>query len=240
MADDKPKHEIISRKDAKFAGLKFYFTGKPCKYGHLSLRRVSETGCAQCSATKLRKWRSENREKSRAIANAWRNKNICKMQAQERERYAKNPQKFIEKQQRFYAENGEAIRERRKAYHYKIYVDPSVRAAASERTKRWALDNPERAKASAAAGRRNRIAREKKAIGTHSHEDVVAILLAQKGRCAYCRKQLKSKYDVDHIVPMAKGGSNDRSNLQITCPKCNRQKGARDPIFHARTLGLLL
>lgn len=31
---------------------------------------------------------------------------------------------------------------------------------------------------------------------------------------------------VDHVVPRAKGGGNDRDNLQALCDKCNMAKGA--------------
>ena|SRR6185369_14798444 len=33
---------------------------------------------------------------------------------------------------------------------------------------------------------------------------------------------------VDHIIPLAVGGSNYRSNVQLAHPKCNRKKG-NDP-----------
>lgn len=39
---------ILSRKDAAFSGLPRFFTGKPCKYGHLSERYVTTGACIQC------------------------------------------------------------------------------------------------------------------------------------------------------------------------------------------------
>lgn len=49
------------------------------------------------------------------------------------------------------------------------------------------------------------------------------------GRCELCGTSSKEKQiDVDHIIPRANGGSNDRSNLQALCRTCNAQKRARD------------
>jgi 5-methylcytosine-specific restriction endonuclease McrA len=40
-------------------------------------------------------------------------------------------------------------------------------------------------------------------------------------------------------MPIAKGGTNFIDNLQWLCPKCNLQKGAKDPIVFAQEKGLV-
>lgn len=42
--------EIITRKDAKTAGLTKYFTGKPCSHGHVSQRNTASGMCCQCAS----------------------------------------------------------------------------------------------------------------------------------------------------------------------------------------------
>jgi len=60
-------------------------------------------------------------------------------------------------------------------------------------------------------------------------------------RCAYCRADLrKTTKHADHITPLSAGGSDDKSNIQMTCKSCNLSKGARDPIEYAQLQGRLL
>ncbi|MEA5537290.1 HNH endonuclease [Crocosphaera sp. XPORK-15E] len=44
-------------------------------------------------------------------------------------------------------------------------------------------------------------------------------------QCKSCgKKQQETILNIDHIIPLAKGGSNDMSNLQTLCQPCNQQK----------------
>ncbi len=60
------------------------------------------------------------------------------------------------------------------------------------------------------------------------------VLKRAKGRCEACGVSNEVRaLQVDHIIPRAKGGSNDLSNLQALCSACNAQKLDRDTTnFH--------
>ena len=49
------------------------------------------------------------------------------------------------------------------------------------------------------------------------------ILLRGKGRCMKCGS--KKNLEIDHVVPLARGGSNRLENLQLLYRRCNRRKG---------------
>ncbi|MFJ8557354.1 HNH endonuclease [Streptomyces microflavus] len=56
-----------------------------------------------------------------------------------------------------------------------------------------------------------------------------ALRKAGNGECAHCREVFAADaLDVDHIVPLSKGGLDVSSNLQLLCKQCHMNKTASD------------
>ena len=75
--------EIIARKEAIKKGLKHYFTGKPCKYGHVSIRITGNGMCCECSEmyyanNKARLKEKRIAERENALKAQGTNKGKCK------------------------------------------------------------------------------------------------------------------------------------------------------------------
>lgn len=74
------------------------------------------------------------------------------------------------------------------------------------------------------------------------------ITLAAGARCGYClshQDNLPITLEIEHIVPLARGGATEEGNIWLACNRCNDFKGtqvqARDPVtgvlqplFHPR------
>ncbi len=58
-----------------------------------------------------------------------------------------------------------------------------------------------------------------------------------KNRCGYClspQQLVMARLEIEHIIPLSKGGTDDESNLWLACPICNRYKSDKitgiDPV----------
>ncbi len=75
------------------------------------------------------------------------------------------------------------------------------------------------------------------------------VRIAARHRCGYClspQHLVMARLEIEHIIPLARGGSNDETNLWLACPLCNGHKSAkvdavdpassvRVPLFNPRT-----
>ena len=52
-----------------------------------------------------------------------------------------------------------------------------------------------------------------------------AVLVRDGARCRKCRTVLH--LEIDHIIPVSKGGKTEESNLQTLCRRCNRRKSKK-------------
>jgi 5-methylcytosine-specific restriction endonuclease McrA len=161
---------------------------------------------------------------------AWRKANPDKVKAQKAASYKANPEK---------------ARERAKA-HYKANAAKKIACATA-----WNKANPEKAKANKLAWNKDNPEarrvncqnyRAKKRVngGVLSVGIQSKLFKLQKGKCPCCNKPLGDNYHLDHIVSIARGGSNTDDNIQLLRAKCNRDKSAIDPIDFMQTRGFLL
>jgi len=82
--------DIVGRDAARALGLKRFFTGEPCKHGHVAERDVNSRECMECSRERTRKRRAADPEGYREYGRKWR---------------AANPEKPREYQRRWWAAN---------------------------------------------------------------------------------------------------------------------------------------
>lgn len=91
---------------------------------------------------------------------------------------------------------------------------PTGKYPDKQRAKKWVNENPEVApyKRSTAAG----------------YREVILYALSDRDgwHCFYCGKELtESTATLEHVIPVALGGSQRLANLRLSCMNCNVRKG---------------
>lgn len=61
----------------------------------------------------------------------------------------------------------------------------------------------------------------------------------REGLCHYCGKKFDPKsLTLDHVVPLARGGTSSRGNVVPACAGCNRDKKLQTPVDQILKRGL--
>lgn len=104
---------VVSRDDARAAGAKRYFTGEPCKNGHLSERSVTTARCLACESGRRRAAYEKDPEKTREYMRKYREENLERERARARLRYKKHADSVRASSRRWREENPERLRAQR-------------------------------------------------------------------------------------------------------------------------------
>lgn len=165
---------------------------------------------------KARQYYQEHREERIAYVSQYQRDNADKINAYRRQRYHSDIERF------------RAInRKNSKTYYHRLSVDVrrakrTTRAVYSREYARRTYDPiKQRAKSHR---RRLKIQNSTEHFTT---ADIALQYKSQKGKCWHCGKALNNRFHVDHLIPLAKGGSNSPRNIVCSCEFCNTSKGAK-------------
>lgn len=192
--------------------------------------RSTNGQCKPCSVIRAAKWRLENPDKAKALRSDWASKHPEKIKASVSKWNLANTEYLKEKRAARYAANPEAEKRKNAAWY------EANKEKVSEYGKQWNAENPEAGRLKNNARR----ARKNASTGSLSKGITKKLFSLQKGKCPCCGEPLGENYHLDHIMPLALGGSNSDDNVQLLRKRCNSQKHAKHPINYMQEKGFLL
>jgi hypothetical protein len=200
-------------------GLTQYFSGRPCLHGHVTARSLSGN-CMEC----LRLRGVEVRRKNPERRKQYYKKNRERERATNRAYVKAHKERLAPLRQEYADTHREYLREKNAMWR-KANPGYASQHRAQNQTKYRVYSN-------------NR--RRREGNGQLSTDIVERLLKLQRGRCACCGRPLGRGFHLDHIQPLAMGGTNTDDNVQLLRQRCNLEKSYRSPEDFMRQRGKLL
>jgi hypothetical protein len=201
---------IINRQDAIEQGLKHYFTGKPCKYGHVAQRQVSNKGCETCRYAARIAYYHENPERE-----------LVSIRARHKKYYQEDSKKILDANKKWRFANLDKAREAQRIRNAKSYIEN--RELELERRRAWKANNPASVANSLAKRRAGNLQRTPAWLTDADHAEIKGIYkLANKKT-----KETGIVWHVDHIVPLRGknvSGLHVPQNLRVVPATVNLRK----------------
>ena len=196
--------DIISRKDAKIRGLNKYFTGNPCKRGHITERYTSNYKCPMCH--------HQTRKNSDIKYRDTHYDNIIQNQKNFRK---ENPDCRKVESRKYY----EKYRTRCLAYAREWAVNNKEKIKKNH--KKWRSKNPEKL----GIAHNRYLSVRKQAIPIWSEPELIKKIYLMRDAL---NELWGTSFEVDHIVPLQGKtvcGLHCWDNLQLLEAKLNSSKG---------------
>lgn len=202
---------------------------KPCKKCGV-VDRYLNGDCRPCADKRSAIYNELNKEKIRAAKAQFRLENKEKLKKQKADSYKRNAASAKIRGAKQYAKNKDHINA----------INKKWAAANPEKIRRhkekWAQAHPENSRI-----RVHNYRSRKRAVGGKLSSGLAEKLFKlQKGKCPCCKQPLGDDYHMDHVMPLALGGSNSDENMQLLRAVCNLQKNAKHPIDFMQSRGNLL
>lgn len=228
--------EIISLAEARERGIKYYFTGKACKHGHVAERFVPNGTCTECIRLNDAKYRQKNADK---------------LSERKAKYYQKNSEEIRTKQAKYRHENADKVRANDRNW-YKLRVDgmrendPELYQKKAEENRayraRFRIENPgydarykqeNRDKVSANLAKRRAAKIQRLPKWFDEFDQLVMAEAASLAR----RREIATGIDwhVDHMIPLLAieaSGLHCANNLQVIPGVMNLKKLNRLELTH--------
>lgn len=189
-------------------------------------------------AEMLAAWVSRTKEQKSRKDREYRVKNAERLKSVRQDYYQRNSSRIIAQSRSTFVRNREHIRVRAKdSYRMNAERIKSKRHADRDRIRKverlyWA-NNPDKRRAKNQARRALKSGVLSDPIGVMA---AVYVFLREtpRLRCYWCRKLVAiGRRHIDHIVPLAAGGTHTAANLCCSCVTCNLKKGSKLPLEFA-------
>lgn len=190
--------------------------------------------CKSCKASYDAQYRTINDMRLRELAKDWYESNKLIVAEKSRAKYYSdldasrkksrdNARKHAHEKTEYYRQYYLANKDRKTVYHYLDRLNNPEKYA--DRHKRHYSENKDKY----FVKRHKRRALEQNSSGVFSAGIREKLFISQKGLCACCGELLGTKYHLDHIIPLSKGGRNSDDNVQLLTPRCNLMKHDKTP-----------
>jgi 5-methylcytosine-specific restriction endonuclease McrA len=169
-----------------------------------------------------RAYYADHREECVERNREWAQKNLAKRQAKDRSWRERNPDKVQEMRLRYYQRHREEclarVRAYRKSHQETVYATQAA----------WREAN--RANVNAQMNRNWHRMRAKQLGAFVEDVEKADIYARDNGLCGICGQPVAfNDMELDHVVPLSRGGKHEPANVQCAHATCNRRKGAKLP-----------